>query len=285
MTTTKDRAEHLRALHQTAKPLVLVNAWDAVSARIVEELGFPAVATTSAGIAWAEGFADGQHISRDAMLERVRRIVQSVHVPVTADLEGGYGTTVADAVATARGAIDAGAAGLNFEDAHQGELIDADLHASRVAAMRDAATKLGVPLVINARTDIYLENVGDNDDWRLQEAVRRGNQYLGAGADVIFVPGVTDEATIAALVSGIHGQINVLAGATTPSVRRLHELGVARVSVGSGAMGYALARYRDVAATLRDKGTFEFTGQRIPHAELNALFNSAKAAPSEKARR
>jgi len=276
----KEKAEKLRALHQTARPLVLVNAWDVVSARIVEDLGFPAVATTSAGVAWAEGFADGERISRDNMLARVKRIAQAVQVPLTADLEGGYGYTVRDAEATAHGAIEAGAAGLNFEDAHPEEnsLIDIELQAARVAAIREVATKLNVPLVINARTDVYLADIGDNNVWRLQETIRRGNDYLRAGADVVFVPGVTDEPTIKTLVSEIGGPINVLAGQSTPSVERLRDLGVARVSVGSGAIGYALARFRDVAARLRDGGSFEFTGQRIPHAELNAILSNVKAS-------
>src|ERR1700730_6026236 len=120
MSYQKEKAEKFRALHQSARPLVLVNAWDVVSARIVEDLGFPAVATTSAGVAWAEGFADGERISRDHMLARVKRIAQAVRVPVTADLEGGYGYTVRDAEATAHGAIEAGAVGLSFEGADPG---------------------------------------------------------------------------------------------------------------------------------------------------------------------
>ncbi len=276
MSSQREKAENFRALHQTPLPLVLVNAWDVVSARIVEDLGFSAVATTSAGVAWAEGFADGEHISRDHMLARVKRIAQAVQVPLTADLEGGYGYTVHDAEATARGAIEAGAVGLNFEDAHPEEnsLIDIELQAARIAAIRDVAAKLNVPLVINARTDVYLADIGDNDAWRLQETIRRGNEYLRAGADVVFAPGVTDEPTIKTLAASIGGPINVLAGASTPSIARLRDLGVARVSVGSGAIGYALARFRDVAARLRDGGSFEFIGQRISHAELNAIVDN-----------
>jgi 2-methylisocitrate lyase-like PEP mutase family enzyme len=279
VSSQKEKAEKLRAMHETARPLVLVNAWDVVSARIIEDLGFPAVATTSAGVAWAEGFADGERISREQMLARVKRIAQAVNVPLTADLEGGYGYTVRDAEATARGAIEAGAVGLNFEDAYpeEGALIDLELQTARIAAIREIATKLDVPLVVNARTDTFLAGIGDSDAWRLKESIRRGNEYLRAGADVVFVPGVTDEPTITTLVSNIGGPINVLAGTATPSVERLRDLGVARVSVGSGAFGYVLARFREVAAGLRDGGTFEFVGQRIPHAELNAVLDNVKA--------
>ena len=268
-----DKAERLRALHVPGDPLVLVNAWDVVSARIIEDAGYPAVATTSAGIAWAEGFADGERISRDAMLERVRRIAAGVAVPVTADLEGGYGATDADAAATAQSAIEAGAVGLNFEDATRGsgELLDPDRQVARIAAMREAAQRLHVPLVINARTDVFLASVGPDDAWRRAEATRRANAYLAAGADCAFVPGVADEHTINALVRGIRGPLNILAGAATPPIPRLAQLGVARVSVGSGAMAYMLAKFRDFARTLRTSGGFEALDGRIAHNELNVI--------------
>lgn len=274
--TVSEKSEQLRALHRTGHPLVLVNAWDVASARIVEELGFPAIATTSAGVAWVEGYADGQRISRDHMLTRVERIVRAVRVPVTADLEGGYGSTVQNAMQTASGAIRAGAAGLNFEDSQaEGDaLIDMDRQVEHIGAMRSVGAEHGVNLVINARTDVFLANVGSSDAWRLEETIRRGSRYLQAGADCIFVPGVSDEATIAALVSAIHGPLNILASAKTPSIDRLRALGVARVSVGSGAIGYALAKFRDAASKLRDGGNFDFLGERMSHADLNALFPS-----------
>lgn len=281
MSTQADQAQALRALHHTARPLVLVNAWDAASARIIEELGFPAVATTSAGIAWAEGFADGERISRQGMLARVEIIARAVGVPVTADLEGGYGTGVRDAIDTAQGAIEAGAVGLNFEDTIGGgsELVDSERQAERIAAMREVGTEMGVALVINARTDVYLAQVGDDDAWRFAEATRRADRYLRAGADCVFIPGVADEESIAALVAAVRGPLNVLAAAATPPVRRLRELGVARVSVGSGAMGYVLAQFRDIALAMRDGGSFGFAAQRIPHAQMNALVAAARHEP------
>ncbi len=251
-----------------------MNAWDALSARIIERLGFPAVATTSAGVAWAAGFADGERISRDGMLAGVKRVARAVDVPVSADLERGYGPSAQDAAATARGAIAAGAVGLNFEDWDEdaGSLFDIDLQSARIAAIRQAADETGVPLVINARTDVFLEHVGENDAWRLDEAIRRGNAYLDAGADCAFLPGVSDEVTIAKLSEGTRGPINVLAAASTPNVKRLAELGVARVSVGSAAICYALAYFRRFAAEIKASGSFDLIAERIPHAELNALF-------------
>jgi 2-methylisocitrate lyase-like PEP mutase family enzyme len=268
-----EKAQTLRSLHQPGSPLVLFNVWDAVSARIIEELGAPAIATSSAAIAWLEGYADGQHISRDAMLAGVKRVTSAVRVPVTADLEGGYGLTVQDAAATARGAIEAGAAGLNFEDAGDpGSVVDIDLQCERIAAMAEMGQRLGVPLAINARTDVFLDSVGPDREWRLREAIERGKRFLHAGAASVFVPGVTDEETIAALTKAIPGPINILASAAAPPVARLAQLGVARVSVGGAAMAHALAHFRSAAARTLSDGTFDFAADRIPHMELNALF-------------
>lgn len=276
MSDLKQKALRLQELHHAGRPLVLVNAWDAVSARLIESLGYPAVATTSAGVAWAEGFADGQKIGRDEMLARVAVIACAVAVPLSADLEGGYGASIEDAESTARGAIAAGAVGLNFEDAdkREGTLLDAELQARRVAAIRAVAVQADVPLVINARTDCFLSGVGTDDRFRLEESVRRGNAYLAAGADCIFVPGVTADAVIAELVARINGPLNILAAAATPPLERLAELGVARVSVGSGSIGLALATLREFATGLQAGEGFARLSERLSHAELNALFNN-----------
>jgi 2-methylisocitrate lyase-like PEP mutase family enzyme len=274
MPTQREKADLLRKLHRRGEPLVLVNIWDAVSARIIEELGFPAVATTSAGISWLEGYADGERLPRENMLAGVARVTRAVEVPVTADVEAGYGPSVEDAIATAKGAIAAGAVGLNFEDwdPQRGALADIDAQSARIAAMRKAADETGVPLVINARTDVFLRDVGDGDEWRLEEAIRRGNRYLEAGADCAFVPGVTDERTIATLANEIKGPINVLAASATPTVARLGELGVARISLGASAMAHTLTQFRHLATEVRETGDFQFIGERLSHAEVNALF-------------
>jgi 2-methylisocitrate lyase-like PEP mutase family enzyme len=242
-------------------------------------LGYPAVASTSAGVAWSEGYADGQNISREEMLERVAVIARAVEVPVTADLEGGYGATVEDARRTARGAIEAGAVGLNFEDAHEGErrLLEAELQAQRIAAIREVATLAGVPLVINARTDCFLAGIGADDRFRLEESIRRGYLYMKAGADCIFVPGVTDEPTIAALVAGVKAPLNILASASAPPLATLARLGVARVSLGSGSIGYALAKLRELAMGLQAGKGFDALRERLSHADANALFESSRA--------
>lgn len=245
----EQKAETLRALHHGAKPLVLFNAWDVASAKILEEIGFPAIATASASIAESLGFDDNESIGRSVMLERVARITQAVHVPVTADMEAGYGPTVEDAIATARGVIEAGAVGLNIEDsAHKdtSELYAADLQAERIRAMRDVGTKLGVPLVINARTDVYFRTHLP-DDQKYREAVRRAKIYMEAGADCIYILGPKDESTIGKLVQEIHAPLNFLAFADAPPIATMAALGVRRVSFGPRPMRVAMNAFRQAA--------------------------------------
>jgi 2-methylisocitrate lyase-like PEP mutase family enzyme len=272
-----EKALALRELHRGGRPLVLVNAWDAVSARIVESLGFPAVATTSSGVANGEGFPDGQQISRAAMLARVETIAGAVDVPVTADLEGGYGLGVDDAIATARGALDAAAVGLNFEDS-TGEpdhpLVDIARQAERIRAIRRTGDAVGVPIVINARTDAYRHAPGDAQA-KFAATVERAKAYIAAGCDSVFVPFVADDAVIGELVKAIPAPLNILAGPSTPPVARLAELGVRRISLGGGPAAHALAAFRDAALEVRDHGTYGFTGSRLSHADLNALFAHA----------
>ena len=273
MSTLADKAHELRKLHQPGKPLVLVNVWDALSARIVESLGYPAIATSSASVAWARGYADGEKMPMEEVLEVTQAIVRCVNVPVTADLEAGYGASAADAAKAARGAIASGAVGLNFEDLNRaGEFFDVKAQAERIAAIVDVGEREGVPLVINARTDGFLAELGPDDDWRLRESIERGNAYLDAGAECVFVPGVDDEAIIEKLIAGIRGKVSVLAGFGSPSVDRLGELGVCRVSVGSSSAGVAYASFRSLAKDIRDHHRFDELGDRMNFGETNALF-------------
>ena len=237
---------------------MLVNVWDVAGAKILQELGFPAVATASAGIAASLGFEDNEEIGRELMLETVARIAQSVDVPVSADLEAGYGPTVEDAVATARGAIEAGAAGLNFEDsAHKDTAIlyDADVQAERIRAIRDTGKKAGVPLVINARTDVYFRTELPDDE-KYRESLRRAKLYVKAGADCIYILGVKDEKAIASLVRSVPAPINVLALPDAPPIARLAELGVKRISFGPRPMRHAMTAFREAAEHVRDLGVF-----------------------------
>ncbi len=264
------KAELLRGLHHGPEILVLPNAWDAASARIFEDAGFPALATTSAGIAASLGYPDGERVARDEMLQVVRRIARAVAIPVTADLEAGYGPTIPDAEATARGLLEAGAVGLNFEDSHGITLVDPAVHAERIRAIRRVGDGAGVPIVINARTDVYLAQVGAPET-RFDEAVRRANIYLGAGADCVFIPGGFDGETIGRLVQAVSGPINIILFPGMPSIPELQRLGVARVSTGSGPMRAALGFTRRLAQELKQHGTYSAFAEGIPYAEVNRL--------------
>ena len=276
----RERAEILRRLHQGPHILVLPNVWDVVTARIVEASGFAALATTSAGVAFALGYPDGERISREEMAAAVRRIAARVRVPVTADMEAGYGRTPQAAAETAREVIAAGAVGMNLEDAPaDGDgLFDVGLQAERLRAVRESAESAGVPLVINARTDVFLASVGAPET-RLSHAVRRLNAYRAAGADCLFAPGVTDRGTIATLVREVGGPLNILAGPGGPPVPELEALGVRRLSLGSGVIRATLGLVRRIADELRGPGTFSaLVGDQVPpHAEVNRLLGDDPA--------
>lgn len=270
----RQRAESLRALHDRSRVLVLPNAWDVVSARLVESAGFPAVATSSASVAWSLGYPDGEHIPRDEMIAVAARIARAVRVPVTADLEAGYG----DPGTTVEAALAAGVVGMNLEDgtaSSQAPLLDVAVAVDHVRRARTAADRAGVPFFINARTDVYLRQVGE-ESTRLERALERARAYREAGADCIFVPGVDDAATIGALARGIDAPLNVLARSTSPSVADLARLGVARVSMGSGAACIALTAFRAAVEDLRERGTFACLKGVTTHAELNRLLSASR---------
>jgi 2-methylisocitrate lyase-like PEP mutase family enzyme len=252
MTGQRARAAELRRLHEAAELLVLVNVWDAASARTVASApGCRAVATASWSIAAAHGVADGDLPPAD-MLAAVGRIAAAVDLPLTADLEDGYG----DAGETVAAAIAAGAVGCNLEDGTGDP--DAPLrstveHSARVAAARAAGEAAGVPLVVNARTDVFLAAAGPPAD-RLGAAIERGRAYRAAGADCIFVPGVADAAAIERLVGDMGAPVSVLATPQGPPLAELQRLGVARVSFGPGPMGVAMAALRRAAEALHAGG-------------------------------
>lgn len=272
----RNKAETLRALHLGKKPLVLPNVWDVASARIVEQAGFPAIATSSAGIAFAHGLPDGEQISGERMLRAVAQIAGAVYVPVTADVEAGYGNKPEDAARTARGVVEAGAVGMNFEDASgdaEHPLIELPLQVEKIRAIRETCERMGVPLVLNARTDVYLLQVGEPAR-RYDQTVRRLSAFRDAGADCVFVPGVRDAETIRRLVADLACPVNILAGPGSPSVAELAALGVKRISLGSGPMRAAMGLLRRLAAELQAQGTYTNLDGAPSHAEMNALMNA-----------
>lgn len=268
------KADAFRAMHQAPPILLLPNAWDAVSARLFVKVGARAIATTSAGVAATLGYPDGEKVPRNEMLEVVARIARVVDVPVTADIEAGYAESSDGFVDTIRAVIDAGAIGFNLEDAtgdSSRPLHEVEPLLARIRAARLAGERAGVQVVINARTDVYLAKVGDPAG-RFAEVVRRANAYREAGADCLFVPGVTDLATLTELVRKISGPLNVLTGLGMPSTAELQRIGVARLSVGSAIMRATLATARDAANELIHKGTYgAFLDRNIPYDEVNEL--------------
>lgn len=256
MSTQAQRADTLRALHVPGDPLVLVNAWDVASARAVAaHPACRAVATGSAGVAASLGWDDGEQMPVDEALAAVRRIAAAVDLPLTADLEAGYG----DAAATAAGAIAAGAVGMNLEDADHAAgpraLVDPDVHAAAVARVVAAGQAAGVGVVVNARSDVFLREVGAPEH-RVALAAERLNAYLAAGAACGFAPGLIDPDAIAALVRAVDGPVSVLARPGAPSVAQLAALGVARISVGSHPFRWVLAATARYAAEVHERGTW-----------------------------
>ncbi len=269
----RERAKAFRELHYQPQILVLPNAWDVASACILVDAGFPAIGTTSSGVSMSLGYPDGERIGRDEMLAAVRRIAGSVPVPVTADLEAGYGSAPEDVAETVRRAIEAGAVGANIEDGTRragDPLFEPSLAVERVAAAREAADAAGLDFVVNARTDGFLAP-GAAGPAALDESVHRANAYRRAGADSLFVPGVRDAPTIRRLAEEIDGPLNVLAGPGVPPVAELESLGVSRVSVGGGIARAAITLVARAARELRERGTYSFTDGTLTNAELARL--------------
>ncbi|GHE92690.1 2-methylisocitrate lyase [Amycolatopsis deserti] len=252
-----ERAVLLRSRHDDL--LVLPNAWDAASAAALAHAGAAAIGTTSAGIAWSLGLADGHVIDRDTMVAVVARIAAAVDVPVSADIENGYGEAPEEVAATVTAVIGAGAAGINLEDSRSAS---APLHtpreqAERIRAARSAAVRAGVPdLVINARTDVFFTGGDAPADERLAEVIERGKVYAEAGADCLFVPGLLDLTALKALVPAVPLPVNVMAGPGAPAIAELAAVGVRRVSLGAALHLATYAATYAAAAELFESGTY-----------------------------
>jgi len=262
MTTIK--AELFRSLHVGPAPLVLANAWDVVSARIIEDAGARAIATTSAGVSWSLGAPDGDHLGRGQAVDLIARITAAVEVPVTADIEGGYASAPDGVTDTVKQVLAAGAVGINIEDGPR----PAAEQCARIAAAR----KAGGDLFINARTDTYLRGLGDPDT-RLSATLERATAYLAAGADGIFVPGVIDPATVSALVKGVDAPLNIMVGPGAPQISTFAELGVARISLGAAISEAAYAVARDSARELFATGTYTALTEGLGYGYLNELLS------------
>ncbi|HEX4787482.1 MAG TPA: isocitrate lyase/phosphoenolpyruvate mutase family protein [Actinospica sp.] len=280
MTTQLERADRFRALHDPAAPLALANAWDGASARLVAASGAAAIATTSAGVAWGLGAADGNRVDRTAALALLERVVGAVELPVTADIESGFGAAPTDVADTVARVLAIGAVGVNIEDAHPepapgDPLRPAGEQAERLAAARAAAERAGIPLYLNARIDVFLYGAGEPSG-RLAETLRRAAIYLDAGASGVFVPGVADPELIAELAAGIEAPLNILVGPGSPSIAELGKLGVARASLGSAVAEAAYALVDRAARELLATGTYESVREAMDFQRLNSLMKSGE---------
>ena len=260
------KAERLLALHHGSRILVLPNIWDAGGARMMEWLGYPAVATASYSVAHSLGYDDCQRITLDAMLDVVGRVASAVQVPVTADMEWGYGEQPNDVAANMRRVLHAGAVGINLEDSiREGEvLFDLDFQCERIRAVREMARQEGVPLVINARTDVFWTRVPGTEAEKFDEAVRRARAYLQAGADCFYPIILGELETLKRLHEAIGAPINVLAPTSHATLRELEEAGVARLSLGPALMWASLSVMKKIAQYLQNYGSFDaFTRDMI----------------------
>lgn len=253
------KAEAFRALHHGDKILVLPNAWDVPSARLFEEAGFPAVATSSATLAASAGYPDGEQIPKDELFSIVRKIASTLAVPLSVDVEGGYGKTTPALKDTIRRLLRSGAVGLNIEDTVRSEgreLRSLKDQCARLQAIREVGDAAGVPLVINARTDAFLVSPGD-EPARLEAAIRRGKAYEASGADCLYPMGLADPNAIRTFVAAVRRPINVMVRKGLPTIPELERLGVKRLSLGPTSMYASLGALRKVAAELREMGTYD----------------------------
>jgi 2-methylisocitrate lyase-like PEP mutase family enzyme len=270
--TLKRRAQTLLSLHSNGKLLILPNVWDPIGARILEAKGYPAVATASAAVSASLGYEDGEQIKRLTLIDVLSRIARSVDIPVTADIESGYGKALAQLEDTIEKVIDSGVVGINIEDSiKEGEALrPVDAQCKRIAKVRQVAEKRGIHLVINARVDSFLSKSFTTNETRIEEAVVRAKTYREAGADCIYPVGPGDRETVIELRSRIAGPINILATSNAAPLRVLQDIGVNRVSFGPFVFRSCLKKFVDIATALHNLQGYEcFGGNTMSKADVH----------------
>jgi 2-methylisocitrate lyase-like PEP mutase family enzyme len=269
----KEKAEDFRALHHGKRILILPNGWDVPSARVFEDAGFPAIATSSAGMLVSLGYPDGEVIGRDEFVSTVGRIARVLSVPLSADIVAGFGKTTKEVLVTVKAILKTGAVGINIEDFTHAtkKLNPIERQIENVKAIRKLGETTGIPLVINARTDALRFAEGE-EGARFKEAVRRATAYRDAGADCVYPMGLTDTASIANFVKALDFPINVMVRKGLPPISELERLGVARVSFGPSPTYVAMGLLKRAAKEVFEKGTYEnLIEGAITFDELNAL--------------
>ena len=265
------KAQILLTLHNNGKLLILPNVWNPIGARMLESKSFPAVATASAAIAESLGYSDGEQLKLDSMLDMIARIVRSVNVPVTADLEAGYSDSISGLQENISRLLDTGAVGINFEDSwdNSAHLRPIPEQVERIQAVRAVAEKRGIPLVINARTDSFFAEGFSSLEDRIEDVITRANAYLKAGADCTYPIGASDKETLKVLRQRINAPINVLASAKTASLKELQEIGINRVSFGPYVFRSLLAKESAMYDEFNNLGSYDivtngiFTGSDV----------------------
>lgn len=268
-------AKKFKQMHNKDKMLLLPNAWNGGSAKVFEKQGFEAVATTSAGIAYSKGYPDGEMISFEDLLRVIKEIINVINVPFSVDIERGYSNTIEEIKDNVKKIIETGAVGINIEDGHASEkpyLDDLELQIKKIKAITELKEDMGIPFVINARTCLYWLEIGDESQ-RLKTAIERGNAFSDAGADCIFVPGALSEETVKQLVNGINAPINIIANSTFNDFDRLSEIGVKRLSIGSGAVRTMFAKLVDIAKDMnKEKNINTMLAHEYSYDKVNAFF-------------
>ena len=269
----KEKAEDFRALHHGKRILILPNGWDVPSARLFEDAGFPAIATSSAGMLVSLGYPDGEVIGRTEFVSAVGRIARVLSVPLSADVVAGFGKTTKEVLVTVKAILKTGAVGINIEDFTHAtkKLYPIERQVENLKAIRKLGETTGIPLVINARTDALRFAEGD-EGARLKEAVRRATAYRDAGADCVYPMGLVDADSITNFVKALDFPINVMVRKSLPPISELQRLGVARVSFGPSPSYAAMGLLKRAAKEVLEKGTYEnLIEGAITFDELNAL--------------
>lgn len=271
----QELAKAFHKMHHSSNILILPNAWDAGSAVIFEKEGYEAVGTTSAGISYSLGVSDGEFITIDDVLDTVKKIQKRISIPLSVDCERGYGKTNEEIVKNIKAIIQAGAVGINIEDGLSStcELTNMDEQCQIITDICTLKDELNINFVINARTDAFWLKIAKTKEEQLALSIERANRYLKAGADCVFVPGVLTKEDIETLVRHIQGPLNIIATPTSPNIRELQELGVSRVSLGSGPVRASLAVIKNIAHEIKEKGTFHnMYTTSIAYDKANFLF-------------
>ena len=274
MKTQAEKAEEFRSLHNANHILILPNAWDVPSARVFEDAGFPAIATSSAALAVSLGYPDGEKVSKDEMFSAVGKIARHLSVPLSVDVESGFGATLDQLSDTIRRVIDSGGVGVNLEDISNFEshtLFSIEKQVERIRKVRNVSESMNVPLVINARTDAYRYASG-NESGKLEEAIRRSNAYSEGEADCLYPMGLTSREAITTFVKAVNKPVNIMARKGAPPISELERIGVKRFSLGPSAMYATMGLLRRIAGELKQRGAYDsLLNGAITFDELNSL--------------